>query len=68
MGNRIRHFFRSIVEIGEVVEIIDTPHSVIDKSNKKLSVKDGRIIFDNVDFSYDGKNKVFEQLSFDIKP
>lgn len=47
---------------------MDTPHSVIDKGTKKLKVLSGEIIFDNVDFSYDGKNKVFSDLSFRIKP
>ena len=51
-----------------MVEILDTPHSVVDASNAKLHVKEGKISFCDVDFAYDEKNKVFEQLSFDIKP
>jgi ABC-type multidrug transport system fused ATPase/permease subunit len=68
MSGTFRNFFRCMSEIGEVVAIVDTPHSVVDKSDKKLKVSQGEIIFDNVDFSYDGKNNVFEQLSFKIKP
>ena len=68
MGNRIRHFFRSVVEIGEVVEILDTSHSIVDHSTKKLKIDNGDILFDNVDFSYDGENKVFNQFSLKIKP
>ncbi|MDR0860457.1 MAG: ABC transporter ATP-binding protein/permease [Candidatus Peribacteria bacterium] len=68
MGNTFRHLFRSVAEIGEVVEIIDIPHSVVDKTDKKLKISAGEIIFDAVDFSYDGENKVFDQLSLKIKP
>ncbi|MDR3168666.1 MAG: ABC transporter ATP-binding protein/permease [Candidatus Peribacteria bacterium] len=68
MGNTFRNFFRCMAEIGEVVEIIDTPHSVIDHSDKKLKVRKGEIRFENVSFSYNDKNPVFEQLSFQIKP
>ncbi|MDR0282278.1 MAG: hypothetical protein LBI53_02950 [Candidatus Peribacteria bacterium] len=68
MGNRIRHFFRCVVEIGEVVEIMDTPHSVIDHTNKKLRVTKGYIEFNNVDFFYEESSSVFEQLSLRIKP
>jgi ABC-type multidrug transport system fused ATPase/permease subunit len=68
MGNVFRQFFRCITEIGEVVAIIDTPHSVVDNTDKKLKVFEGTITFDAVDFSYDGVNKVFDNLSLHIKP
>jgi ATP-binding cassette subfamily B protein len=68
MGNTFRHFFKCMVEIGEVVEIIDTPHSIVDKSDKKLKVRMGEIQFINVNFGYNDKNHVFHQLSFKIKP
>jgi len=47
---------------------MDTPHSVVDHSNKKLKVTQGQIEFNNVDFFYNENNKVFEQLSLRIKP
>jgi ABC-type multidrug transport system fused ATPase/permease subunit len=68
MGNTFKNFFRCVAEIGEVVAIIDTPHSVQDTTTKKLKVKEGEIEFQEVEFSYDGKNKVFDQLSLKIKP
>jgi ATP-binding cassette subfamily B protein len=68
MSNTFRNFFRCIAEIGEVVAIIDTPHSVIDTSNKKLKVSQGEIVFDEVNFAYNENNPVFENLSFRIKP
>ncbi|MDR2541724.1 MAG: hypothetical protein LBD11_08565 [Candidatus Peribacteria bacterium] len=68
MSNAFRAFFRCTAEIGEIVEIVDTPHSVVDKTDKKLKVSEGTITFEDVDFSYDGKNKVFDNLSLHIKP
>jgi ABC-type multidrug transport system fused ATPase/permease subunit len=68
MSNTFRNFFRCMAEIGEVVTILDTPHSVVDTSTKKLKVSSGEIVFDDIDFSYDGKNQVFSDLSFKIKP
>ena len=35
-----------------MVEILDTPHEVIDNSDKKLKVKEGEIRFEKVDFIY----------------
>lgn len=68
MSHTFRNFFRCMAEIGEVVAIIDTPHSVIDKTDKKLKVNSGEIQFTEVNFSYDGHNNIFEHLSFKIKP
>ena len=50
-----------------MVEILDTPHEVIDNSDKKLKVKEGEIRFEKVDFSY-GENQIFNALDFTIKP
>lgn len=68
MSHTFRAFFKCVSEIWEVVEIIDTPHSIIDHTNKKLRITEGRIEFNDVNFSYDGKNNVFDQLSLNIKP
>ena len=45
IGMTFRSFFRNISEIWEMVEILDTPHEVIDNSDKKLKVKEGEIRF-----------------------
>jgi len=51
-----------------MIEILDTPHSIVDHSNKKLKVDNGDILFDQIDFSYDNKNPVFQNLTLKIKP
>ena len=50
-----------------MVEILDTPHEVIDNSDKKLKVKEGEIRFEKVDFS-SGENQIFNALDLTIKP
>ena len=67
IGMTFRSFFRNISEIWEMVEILDTPHEVIDNSDKKLKVKEGEIRFEKVDFSY-GENQIFNALDLTIKP
>ena len=67
IGMTFRSFFRNISEIWEIVEILDTPHEVIDNSDQKLKVKDGEIRFEKVDFSY-GENQIFNALDLTIKP
>ena len=61
IGMTFRSFFRNISEIWEMVEILDTPHEVIDNSEKKLKVKEGEIRFEKVDFSY-GENQILMLL------
>lgn len=67
VGQTLRQIFRGITEIGEVVEIVETPHEIQDKSDKKLKVKQGEIRFEEVDFSY-GEHQIFQDLNLHIKP
>lgn len=67
IGMTFRTFFRVVVEIAEVVELLDLPHQIVDKSQKKLIVAEWSIVFDKVQFSY-GKHQIFHDLSFQVKP
>ena len=67
IGQTFRHLFVAISEASEILGIIDTPHEIQDKSNKKLKVKQGEIRFEGVDFSY-GENQIFNDLKLHIKP
>ena len=67
IGQTLRHTFIAISEASEILEIIDTPHEIQDKSSKKLKLQHGAISFNNVNFSY-GKNQIFHDLNFHIKP
>lgn len=67
IGQTLRHTFIAISEASEILKIIDTPHEIQDKSDKKLKVKHGEIRFEGVDFSY-GENQIFHNLTLHIKP
>ena len=67
IGQTLRHTFIAISEASEVLQIIDTPHEIQDKSSKKLKLQHGAISFNNVNFSY-GENQIFHDLNFHIKP
>ena len=67
IGQTLRHTFIAISEASEILKIIDTPHEIQDKSDKKLKVKHGEIRFEGVDFSY-GENQIFHNLKLHIKP
>lgn len=52
----------------EMIEILNTPHQIVDKKNsKKIEISSWKIEFKNVWFSYNKDTKVFENLSFKIK-
>ena len=67
IGQTLRHTFIAISEASEILQIIDTPHEIQDKSSKKLKLQHGAISFSNVNFSY-GENQIFHDLNFHIKP
>ena len=67
VGQTLRHTFIAISEASEILGIIETPHEIQDKSDKKLKVKQGEIRFEGVDFSY-GENQIFNDLKLHIKP
>lgn len=58
--------------IGTVVDGMNTlskPIDIKDKNNAKpIEVKEGKIEFDRVNFTYDAKVEVFNQLELSIKP
>ena len=67
IGQTLRHTFIAISEASEILQIIDTPHEIQDKSSKKLKLQHGAISFNNVNFSY-GESQIFHDLNFHIKP
>ena len=67
IGQTLRHTFIAISEASEILQIIDTPHEIQDKSSKKLKLQHGAISFNNINFSY-GENQIFHDLNFHIKP
>ena len=59
---------RVLWESTEMLEILNTPHDIQDHTNKKLKIWSWKIDFDNITFSYDNQEKIFDWLNLDIKP
>ena len=70
--SNVRHILKSMSralwESTEMLEILNTPHEIIDNTNKELAISSGRINFEKVVFSYDGWDNIFEWLDLTIKP
>ena len=70
MNSIMRNYNRIIGDAHEMVEILHTPTSLVDKSDKKLHVDRGVIDFDAVTFTHDeGKGAMlFRNFSLHITP
>ena len=55
--------------INETLKVIAQPHSVKDPDeSSQLDVENGSILFENVSYTYPDGHKVFDNLTFEIKP
>ena len=52
----------------EMFRILNTPHEIVDKSEKKLKVWAGKVEFQDLTFGYSNEVKVFEHFDLRIKP
>lgn len=65
----LRNINRSLGDAKEMVEILDLPYIIDDKTDKSLKVGDAKIDFRHVTFSHEKqKDKLFEDFSLEIKP
>jgi ATP-binding cassette, subfamily B, bacterial len=66
----LRNINRSIGDSREMTEILAIEPTIKDlREPEECKIKDGHIVFDNVNFQYDENNEnLFENLSFEIKP
>lgn len=68
IGSVFRSFSRTVSEVGEGLEIIQTPREIQDiKHAPALKVNEAKIRFQNVDFAYQDE-QLFQGLDFEIKP
>ncbi|KAJ6263331.1 Heavy metal tolerance protein [Drechslerella dactyloides] len=70
---QLSDFFRrlntSMIDAERVLEILSLKPSVSDSKNaSKLQVKDGEVVFDGVNFSYDDRKPALRGISFNAKP
>ena len=70
MNGIMRNYNRIIGNANDMVEILQTPTTLIDKSSSKLKVTNGEISMDKVTFTHDeGQgDTLFHDFSLDIKP
>ena len=70
MNGIMRNYNRIIGNANDMVEILQTPTTLIDKSNSKLKVTNGESSMDKVTFTHDeGQgDTLFHDFSLDIKP
>lgn len=70
MNGIMRNYNRIIGNANDMVEILQTPTTLIDKSDSKLKVTNGEISMDKVTFTHDeGQgDTLFHDFSLDIKP
>ena len=56
-----------MVAANRIFKIIDTESKIVDRGKYKSNLIDGNISFKNVEFSYNQKEKVIKNLSFEIR-
>ena len=64
----LKSLSKALWESTEMLEILNTPHEIQDLTNKKIKITSWKINFDNVTFSYDNQNNIFDGLNLNIKP
>jgi ATP-binding cassette subfamily B protein len=73
VSNILRSYYQITGDAAETLEIIEQPAGIVDKSNKKLSVKNPSVVFDAISFTHDegeddaSQSMLFDQFSLSIK-
>lgn len=68
MWSIFRHLYRWFSESAEMLEILETPHEVMDYTDKKIKVSSWKIEFNDVTFAYESESLIFDKLNLKIKP
>lgn len=68
MGNIFRHLYRWFSESAEMLEILDTPHEIKDKTDSGIRINNWKIEFKNITFAYETWEPIFDDLNLKIKP
>ena len=68
IGRSVRYMYEAFANADEMVQVLDTPLEVTDRRNaKELDVQTGRIVFENVYFSFHKTRRVLKGLDLEIK-
>ncbi len=68
-GRTVRRIYEAFAEAYEMVEILDTPHAVMDSPDAPpLEVREGKIEFRNVNFTFHREQKILDGFNLVINP
>lgn len=69
LGNAFGKFMKSAADMQEMVEIFEIPKDVKDPEHpEQLRMKEGRIVFSDVSFTYADGHQIFKNFELDIHP
>ncbi|MDE2031069.1 MAG: ABC transporter ATP-binding protein [Patescibacteria group bacterium] len=69
LGNSLTKFMKSAADMKEMIDIFNVIPDILDPQNPEiLQMKQGHLVFSNVNFTYKNGQKVFNNFNIDIKP
>ena len=68
LADRFNTLQMGMVSSARVFDLLDNDEIIHQSAEDHLELFNGQISFKNVHFSYDGRSKVFDGLSLDVKP
>lgn len=68
LADRFNTLQMGLVASERVFRVLDTDDHIDDPGHLKPARLRGRIVFDHVDFSYDGDERVLKDVSFEVQP
>ncbi|URY19313.1 ABC transporter ATP-binding protein/permease [Staphylococcus pseudintermedius] len=69
VSQNLNIFQQAIVSASRVFKMMDNPtHAPLQNPQGHSEITEGRIVFDDVSFSYDGEHDVLKHISFTVEP
>ncbi len=67
LGNALKKLYEAFADATEMVEILNTPHDIVDVQNAStLRVTKGAIVFKDVDFSFNENRGILSKFNLEI--